>query len=337
MPRDFATVNLAIWQDPDFRQLPSDAKLLYLALWTHPQLSRAGVVDWRPGRLAALVDESWTADHVRAVGACLEARLFIVVDEQTEECLIRSWVRFDGLMKSPVMCVTFANEYAPIISSAIRGVIVHELHKLRTREPEFVSWTKSRVLDVLEMPSIDPRSRNLPTDPFTPGLTPTLTPSLTPSVTETPGVGVAPPANHPPTTAPSPTPTPAPKERVVGNDAKRGTRVPEDFSLTPEMTQWAAENTPDVDPAAATAEFIDYWRGVPGQKGIKLDWISTWRNGMRKQQKWAEENRDKPRRSSGSSYSDRTMNTLRQERERAIAADQAEAEQLRLIEGGSGQ
>lgn len=25
-------------------------------------------------------------------------------------------------------------------------------------------------------------------------------------------------------------------------------------------------------------EFVDYWRGIPGQRGVKLDWPATWRN-----------------------------------------------------------
>lgn len=75
---------------------------------------------------------------------------------------------------------------------------------------------------------------------------------------------------------------------------KRGTRIPDDFSLTPDMEKWAAENTPDVDIRAELAEFIDYWRAVPGQKGVKLDWISTWRNGMRRKQKWAVERGGRP-------------------------------------------
>lgn len=207
MARDFAAVNLAIWQDPDWRELPADAKILYLTLWTHPQLSRAGVVDWRPGRLAALIDSTWTASHVRAVADTLEARLFIVTDEQTEECLIRSWVRFDGLMKSPVMAVTFANEYAAVVSTPIREVIVHELHKLRDKEPTLAAWSKDRVLEVLDMPSLDPRSRDLPTD----ALTRALTPTLTPAGTVMGGDGANPAANHPSTPAPAPTPiTPAP-------------------------------------------------------------------------------------------------------------------------------
>lgn len=29
------------------------------------------------------------------------------------------------------------------------------------------------------------------------------------------------------------------------------------------------------------AEFVDYWIGVPGQRGVKLDWPATWRNRVR--------------------------------------------------------
>lgn len=41
----------------------------------------------------------------------------------------------------------------------------------------------------------------------------------------------------------------------------------------PQLDRWQAE--------AITAEFVDYWRGVPGAKGTKLDWEATWRNRMR--------------------------------------------------------
>jgi hypothetical protein len=29
------------------------------------------------------------------------------------------------------------------------------------------------------------------------------------------------------------------------------------------------------------AKFRDYWKAVPGQKGVKLDWDATWRNWLR--------------------------------------------------------
>jgi hypothetical protein len=28
--------------------------------------------------------------------------------------------------------------------------------------------------------------------------------------------------------------------------------------------------------------FRDYWRGQPGQRGVKLDWQATWKNWIRK-------------------------------------------------------
>jgi len=33
---------------------------------------------------------------------------------------------------------------------------------------------------------------------------------------------------------------------------------------------------------ALWAEFVDYWVAVPGSRGVKLDWLATWRNNMRK-------------------------------------------------------
>ena len=57
------------------------------------------------------------------------------------------------------------------------------------------------------------------------------------------------------------------------------------------MEAWAKDNAPDVDVHAMLSEFVDYWRGVAGSKGVKLDWVATWRNGMRKRQSWVAEKR----------------------------------------------
>ena len=61
-----------------------------------------------------------------------------------------------------------------------------------------------------------------------------------------------------------------------------GTRLPDDFTVTTPMRQWADTNTPGIDLQAATAEFVDYWRSVPGSRGRKVDWTATWRNSMRR-------------------------------------------------------
>lgn len=66
--------------------------------------------------------------------------------------------------------------------------------------------------------------------------------------------------------------------------ASRGCRVPIPFELSDNLREWAKKQTPDVDVAAAIAEFVDFWRGVPGQKGCKLDWEATLRNRLRELQ-----------------------------------------------------
>ena len=78
------------------------------------------------------------------------------------------------------------------------------------------------------------------------------------------------------------------KGRERNEAPARGTRVPDSFSINKEMRDWASTEVPLVDIDKKLPEFIDYWTGVAGAKGVKRDWLSTWRNGMRKQQEFAE-------------------------------------------------
>lgn len=65
--------------------------------------------------------------------------------------------------------------------------------------------------------------------------------------------------------------------------SKRGTRLPDDWQPTEEMRQWFREQpfANAVNPVMETQKFVDYWRAQPGQRGVKLDWVATWRNWMR--------------------------------------------------------
>lgn len=66
---------------------------------------------------------------------------------------------------------------------------------------------------------------------------------------------------------------------------KRAHSIPSGFSITEGMRAWATIHTPSVDIDRKLGEFIDYWTGVG--KPMK-DWEAVWRNGMRKQQEFAE-------------------------------------------------
>lgn len=71
----------------------------------------------------------------------------------------------------------------------------------------------------------------------------------------------------------------APDDGEAKAKAKRGTRLPDDFALTPERRDVALKR--GIDPLNTFEEFVDYWRAVPGAKGTKLCWEATWRNRCR--------------------------------------------------------
>jgi len=63
---------------------------------------------------------------------------------------------------------------------------------------------------------------------------------------------------------------------------KRGTRLPDDWFLPMDWGKWAVSEGYSHEQIKVEADkFKDYWHGVAGAKGVKLDWLATWRNWMR--------------------------------------------------------
>lgn len=93
---------------------------------------------------------------------------------------------------------------------------------------------------------------------------------------------------------PEPEPEPYKKGEPKGSQKKRGTRLSDDWFLPRDWGEWAMSEGHDVETIRHQAAcFKDYWIGVPGQKGVKLDWEATWRNWMRRSAK------SSPKRSKG--------------------------------------
>jgi len=162
--REHANIRLDMWGDADWRALSRDAQWLYELLLTHPDTNRAGVSDWRPGRLAKMAAGT-TADDIRRIAAELEQRFFVVIDEDTEEILVRSYVKYDGVLKQPNMTVTMVNDWAGVASSRLRAVVAFEVQKVKAARPDMPAWRLERIetlmgtqgIDVRSNPSADPR------------------------------------------------------------------------------------------------------------------------------------------------------------------------------------
>lgn len=66
------------------------------------------------------------------------------------------------------------------------------------------------------------------------------------------------------------------------NSKTLGTR----FALSVQPEDWKTfclQERPDLNPESVFNEFTDYWKAVPGSRGVKLDWLATWRNWVRRQ------------------------------------------------------
>ncbi|WP_444893613.1 helix-turn-helix domain-containing protein [Microbulbifer sp. TRSA001] len=67
--------------------------------------------------------------------------------------------------------------------------------------------------------------------------------------------------------------------------SKRGTRLPGDWTLTEEFHTEAQRIRPDLINRIheIADEFRDYWVALSGQRGVKVDWLATWRNWLRRE------------------------------------------------------
>jgi len=154
MARQYGQIKVSIWVDDDFLDLSPMAQWLFIHLSTHADLSHCGVVDWRPKRIVPKA-KGLTLEVLESAAQELIDGVYIVPDEDTEEVLVRSFMRSDGLLKQRNMGAAVAKAYASVSSRTIRGVVVHELHRLKTENPEWTSWAALK--DALASRSINPR------------------------------------------------------------------------------------------------------------------------------------------------------------------------------------
>jgi hypothetical protein len=102
------------------------------------------------------------------------------------------------------------------------------------------------------------------------------------------GVNVPPPLPSPPSSPNGEEPSLRSGSRAKrSTTTDRATTVPLDFSVTPEMVEWARHETPLVEGRRATEAFVDHWRQAT-KNHRKRDWAAAWRNWMRKAQDDAE-------------------------------------------------
>lgn len=240
MARRYSQIAADIWKNEDFRKLSAGAQRLYMILFSQADISPAGVLPMTVKRWASYAPDT-TEDDIRAAIDELSDALFVVPDHETEELLVRSFVRWDGGHKNPKRLIA--------IGMAYRSVTSYPIDRALTRE-----FTRLGV-------SFD-------------GLSDSLSDDVSDDVSDSHRVVV-----KESVTIDNPQPTTT-KPQPESRPRKRGTRIPEDFVVTAEMVAWAKAKVPHVDGKWETEKFINHWQGESGPNATKIDWVAAWRKWM---------------------------------------------------------
>jgi hypothetical protein len=126
MARQYAKVYASIWRDREFVGLSPEAQRLYLLVLSQPGITNCGVVPYTPRRWARLAAGVSVGEIEDAVHELQEAR-FVIVDDETEEIWIRSFIRHDGVLKTPQLRQAMHREAGHVQSERIRSGIAQEL------------------------------------------------------------------------------------------------------------------------------------------------------------------------------------------------------------------
>lgn len=126
MARSYTKIYPTIWSDEEFIALTELAQRAYFLLATNVKLSNAGVMALQPSKWARLAADSTTTGLRDAIGKLIDER-FVLVDDDTEELLVRSFIRHDGYFRDPNRRKAVLSAIDEIESPTLRAVAAEEL------------------------------------------------------------------------------------------------------------------------------------------------------------------------------------------------------------------
>ncbi|MBD3549824.1 MULTISPECIES: hypothetical protein [Streptomyces] len=304
MARGHGRILTSIWEDTDFTELDESEQRLYLFLISQPNLNHAGLLDLTLRRWSRKARGLSVGELEKRIHALEQAR-FIVVDDDTEELLIRSFIRNDGVWKQPKVMGAAVSGALEISSKRLQQALLAEMDRIPLDE---LSDEPTKVRAGGEGPSIRRQVQNhiedlrrafgTPTpDPTGRGsVTPSAPPSGTPSDTPAEGGpkgstrGRAP-ASRAHSPAPAPTPTTNPVEDVWAEEPSETepTEGPEVSDAAEPVGATITQIRPDVEQACSllaelmeangcrrptvTKEWRDAARLLIDKDGVPLDHV----------------------------------------------------------------
>lgn len=312
MARGHGRILTSIWEDTDFLALDEQEQRLYLFLISQPNLNHAGLLPLTLRRWSRKSRGLTSADLEKRLQS-LEAARFVVMDEDTEELLIRSFVRNDGVWKQPKVMGAMVSGAMEISSKTLRRALLAEMDRIPLADLSDEPGARGpsirrQVADHIETlrrafyePDPTPTRGGIATPSDTPSGTPSDTPDDGGPKASTRGRA---PTSHAHSPAPAPAPAPTTVRADVGEetsgsgelDAERPDGLApidiDGFSLTDAMRRWAKRDgySDLVDIDYTTAQFVSHYRSTGARR---TSWPDAWQKWIREDAKKAAERRQR--------------------------------------------
>lgn len=281
MARGHGRILTSIWDDDDFLDLDPGEQRLYLFLISQPNLNHAGLLDLTLRRWSRKARGLNSAEVEKLLQA-LEAARFIVIDDDTEELLIRSFIRNDGVWRMPKVMGAMVAGALEISSRRLRRALLAEVDRIPldelsdepgARGPS-IRQQVTQHIETLRKAFREPNSNPTQGGSGTPFEPPSGTPSDTHPEEGDEGYPKGSTRGRAPTSrahSPAPAPAPAPEEASCGADASGG--APDDAAPAA-----PAESSPRPD----VERVCEHLAAVIEKGGGKKQRITkTWRNDIR--------------------------------------------------------
>lgn len=269
MARGHGRILTSIWEDSDFLTLDEREQRLYLFLISQPNLNHAGLLPLTLRRWSRKANGLTSAELEKRLQALEETR-FIVVDDDTEELLIRSFVRNDGVWRMPKVMGAMVSGALEISSRRLQAALLAEMDRIPLDElssdptkmkgqdgPSIRQQVAAHIATLRKAfgtPEPDPSRRGSQTPSATPCDTPPEGDDEGPPKPSTRGRAGASRAHSP---APAPTPTPVPSPVEEGSAEADG--EPELVLVDDSDFVGAAEAAPEEAETVSAQKIVGEW------------------------------------------------------------------------------
>ncbi|AWT42601.1 MULTISPECIES: hypothetical protein [Streptomyces] len=277
MARGHGRILTSIWEDTDFLKLDEREQRFYLFLISQPNLNHAGLLPLTLRRWSRKAHGLTSADVEKRLQSLDDAR-FIVMDDDTEELLIRSFVRNDGVWKQPKVMGAMVSGAMEISSRRLRRALLDEVERIPLNELSDEPGARGTSIRQQVAEHIETLRKAFGNPDPTPSgrgsATPSATPSGTPSDTPDEGGPKASTRAHAPASrahSPAPAPTPVPSHTPKGSaeeDAQGELVVVTDADFVGAAEAAALDTTEAVSSQTIVGEWLERVNKRPPQSVI---------------------------------------------------------------------